>query len=262
MKTKILSAINFIGYDLKKLERKRVIKGKSLFKDLTYHPTPIGSYYVPKELNKDAVAQRMKRGLFYDENIICIAREYIQKDTIVLDIGANYGQMSLEFSKYVGENGAVYAFEAQKKVFDILNLNINANNIKNIIPFYNAVYNQSNKKVCFQEIDLKRFSSLGSFGIDINNNKSSEIDTIAIDSINFDKKISFMKIDIQGADLFALEGAINTIKQHRMAIVFEYEEQFQQDFGTSFQDYIDLIHKIDYKFVKTIDKINYLIVPK
>ncbi|CAI8853242.1 FkbM family methyltransferase [Chryseobacterium sp. IT-36CA2] len=262
MKRKILSFINYLGYNLTKAEQKKIITGKSAFNYLSYHPTPIGNYFVPKDIPKDAVAEKMKRGLFYDENIIRIAKEYIKKDTIALDIGSNYGQMSLEFSKYVGENGSVYSFEAQKKVFDILNLNIGTNNVKNIKTFYNAVYDVSNKKVNFQEINLARFSSLGSFGIDINNNKNPQLDTISIDSIKFEKKISFMKIDIQGADLFALRGALNTIKRHKMAIIFEYEEQFQQNFGTTFQDYVDLVNEIDYKFVKTIDKINYLILPK
>ena len=45
-------------------------------------------------------------------------------------------------------------------------------------------------------------------------------------------------------------------------IIFEYEEQFQEEFNTSFQDYVDFVLSIDYKFLKTIQGINYLIVPK
>ena len=71
-----------------------------------------------------------------------------------------------------------------------------------------------------------------------------------------------MKVDIQGSDLAALHGSINTIKKHKMPIIFEYEEQFQQDFNTSFQDYVDFVNSIGYKFIKTVQDINYLIVPR
>jgi protein-S-isoprenylcysteine O-methyltransferase Ste14 len=40
------------------------------------------------------------------------------------------------------------------------------------------------------------------------------------------------------------------------------EQQFQENFGTTFQDYVEFVHSINYKFETTIDEINYLIVPK
>ena len=262
MKKIILSVINYFGYKVIKLHRKRKVTAYSKYQNLTYHPTPIGNYYVPKEIKHDIISEHMKRGMLYDENIINVAKEYIMPGTIVLDIGANLGQMSIEFSKYVGETGCVYSFEAQKNVFEILELNIKANKIKNIKTFYNAVFNISNEKVIFPTIDLTKFSSPGSFGIDLNSNNGIEVSTICIDALYYPQKISFMKIDIQGADIFALYGAMNTIKHHKMPIIFEYEEQFQEEFCTSFQDYIDFVEKINYKFVKTIDKINFLIIPK
>jgi len=46
-----------------------------------------------------------------------------------------------------------------------------------------------------------------------------------------------------------------------MPILFEYEEQFQMEFNTSFQDYLDFIYSISYKVERTVNAINYLIVP-
>ena len=73
-----------------------------------------------------------------------------------------------------------------------------------------------------------------------------------------------MKMDIQGSDLFALHGAVETIKRHRMPIIFEFYQPFQAEFRTSFQDYVDFVNSISYRFEKVvmeIESINYLIVP-
>jgi hypothetical protein len=47
-----------------------------------------------------------------------------------------------------------------------------------------------------------------------------------------------------------------------MPILFEYEEQFGEEFNAKWQDYSDFIESISYKIEKTIYNINYLIVPK
>jgi hypothetical protein len=71
-----------------------------------------------------------------------------------------------------------------------------------------------------------------------------------------------MKVDVQGSDLFVLQGAVETIQRHKMPILFEYEEQFGEEFNAKWQDYSDFIESISYKIEKTIYNINYLIVPK
>ena len=71
-----------------------------------------------------------------------------------------------------------------------------------------------------------------------------------------------MKVDVQGSDLFAMQGAVETIKRNKMPILFEFEQQFQEQFGTTFQDYVEFVDSIGYKFASTVNLTNYLIVPK
>jgi hypothetical protein len=42
------------------------------------------------------------------------------------------------------------------------------------------------------------------------------------------------------------------LSRHRMPIIFELEQQFQAEFGTSFQDYVDFVNFISYRFKKLI----------
>jgi FkbM family methyltransferase len=265
LKQTIRNFIQRYGYDFVKIDNLNIARQylrKSDDERFNYYETPIGNYFLPKHTSTDFVANTMKCGKVFDNHIIELAKQYVQKGTFILDVGANYGQMSILFSKFVNGDCTVYSFEAQQMVYDILVKNLAANSCDNIKLFYNAVYDKSDLTLLFPEADLVKFYSYGSYGIDPNAKTGTAVKSIAIDSIPFDKPISFMKVDIQGSDLFALRGAINTIKKHKMPIVFEYEEPFQQDFNTSFQDYVDFVQEIDYKFVKTIEQINFLIVPR
>ena len=226
-----------------------------------YYETPNGLYYFPKKSKGDIVANAIKEGKLFDQAIFDVAKSYIVPNSVILDIGANYGQMAIEFSK-LADNTTVYAFEAQKLVFDVLVKNIDSNHAKNIKAFYNAVYDVDDVEFLFPEPDLVRFPSYGSYGLDLKAKTGVPVKSLTIDSLNIEGPISFMKIDIQGSDLSAMRGAIKTIAKHKMPIIFEYEEQFQQEFNTSFQEYVDFVNSIGYKFLKTVQEINYLIVPR
>lgn len=269
MKKAIRKFLRNSGYDIFKIYdgNLKAYNGKSDTPGLTFHPTPIGNYYLPEDWGTDFewMSYCMRRGAFSDSYVIDLARKYIKPGTAVIDLGANFGQMSIEFSRITGDNGAVYSFEAQEKVFKIFSKNIAANNRKNIKAFYNAVYNKSGETLFFPDADMSVHQSLGSFGIDPNSKKGTEVKTITIDSLNIEQPVSFMKVDIQGSDLFAMQGAIETIKKHKMPIVFEFEQQFQEQFNTSFQDYVDFVNEIGYRFAETHKNyydINYLICPK
>ena len=113
---------------------------------------------------------------------------------------------------------------------------------------------------------MKDYNTYGSNIIKIVNdddyNDYEEVEQKKIDDFNFDKKISFMKIDIQGYDLMALKGSIKTILKHKMPIVFEYTPEYSEQLNYTFNDFEKFIKSVDYYVVKKIDYYNYLIKPK
>lgn len=84
---------------------------------------------------------------------------------------------------------------------------------------------------------------------------------MTIDSLNIQEPVSFMKIDIEGADLFALQGARETIMKNRMPIIFEFSQHMQNVFNTNFGEYVNFVNSINYRFEEIILKINFLILP-
>lgn len=224
-----------------------------------FYETPIGKYHLPPDAPQDGIAKEMKQGKFFEPEIIETAKKYIQPGTTVLDIGSNFGQMAIEFSKLAGH---VFAFEADDYVFEILQKNIKANDRKNITAVFGAVYNESGQALIFPKQDFKEWKTYGSYGIDPNAQDGRIVKSLKIDDQKYPSRVSFIKIDIQGSDLFALRGAVETIMRDKPTVLFEFEQGLQASFKTSFQDYVDFVNSVNYRFTETIMGINYVIQPK
>jgi FkbM family methyltransferase len=229
---------------------------------LGFYKTKTGKYYLPEGIDTDLIINAIKHGKIFEPQILDVAKRYIKPGTAVLDVGANLGQMSILLSRLVGENGRVFAFEADDFIYDALSKNIVANERSNITAVFGAVSDKDGEVVFYPVPDFKRFGSWGSYGIDPNAKEGRKVPTITIDKMAIEMPISFMKVDVQGSDLFALRGAVKTIEKNHMPIIFEFEEQFQEEFRTSFKDYIDFVERIAYRVEEIVDGINYLILPK
>ncbi len=134
---------------------------------------------------------------------------------IVIDAGACWGDSSLYFATKVKETGMVYSFEFIPENIKIYNKNLALNkeiasHIK-LIP--NPLWDADDLQIYFTD---KGPSSLVSFNE--TENYTGTAKTITIDAWaqqHHVQKIDFIKMDIEGAELKALQGAQNTIKTHK-----------------------------------------------
>jgi FkbM family methyltransferase len=259
LKKIIRAGVRSVGFDVVRYVRPAQSERSSA---LTYYETVTGNYFLPTGANADVVASAIKGGVTFEGEVVSLAQRYIRPGTVVLDIGANFGQMSVLFSRMVGDSGKVYSFDADDFVFEILKKNIDANHrTGKIVPIFGAVYHTDGETVYFPVQDFKQFTSYGSYGIDYNGGPGRPVKTVTVDSLNIEEPISFMKVDIQGGDLQAMQGAVKTINRHRMPIIFEYEYAFEDKFKMSFQDYVDFVQSIGYRFEKVVSGHNFLVVP-
>jgi FkbM family methyltransferase len=248
---------------LKKTTPVQVVPKSERTERLSLHDTCTGKYFLPADAFQDVIANTIIMGDIFDKHIYETAKRYIKHGTAVLDVGSNFGQMAVLFSRLVGDSGVVHAFEADDFVFRILNKNIAVNSCANIVAHFGAVHNIGGEMLRFPVQDFQSFGTYGSYGIDYTNSMAGDrfVKTITIDDLDLILPISFMKIDVQGGDLLVLKGAEKTIKKNRMAIIFEYESSLEDELGLNFQDYIDFVRFINYRFEKVFLGHNFLIVP-
>lgn len=149
-------------------------------------------------------------------------------NTNFLDIGSNYGCHSIAVAKTIKENrenGKVYAFEIQPRIYELFLDNINNNNLSDVvIP---NLIGLSNKNEIIQlnvPDNYKQFQNYGGLGIKQMSQQSSgtTIDTtlVKLDDLYIDN-ISLIKLDVEGHELEVLEGALNTLDQNRPIIFIE-----------------------------------------
>lgn len=136
----------------------------------------------------------------------------VKANDVILDAGANCGHLTLFFSKSVGKEGMVYAFEPDKFNIERIEQNRQLNNdVADNIKIEELLLWNENKLVDFYEA-----GTVGSSAVWIpNNDKCVKKEAIRIDDWvvkNNIKKLDFIKMDIEGAEIEALDGCIQTIK--------------------------------------------------
>ncbi|MCD6569129.1 MAG: FkbM family methyltransferase [Deltaproteobacteria bacterium] len=129
---------------------------------------------------------------------------------IVIDGGSFYGETALWFSKHVGDNGKVYAFEPLPENISILKDNIERNHISNIEVVDEALYDK---------IGRFKMRGIGPIATLVNNTEGiGPIPVITLD--HFVKredldKVNFIKMDIEGSEMPALRGSAETIQRFK-----------------------------------------------
>lgn len=130
-------------------------------------------------------------------------RKLTQDGMQVVDIGANIGLYTLLFAKLVGNAGRVFAFEPEPSLFSALCDNCATNNVLNVFPFQIAA-GDSNGRAKFQRsIFNSGDNRLGETKID---GKPIEVEVARLDDLLPVRNVQFIKLDVQGHELAALNG--------------------------------------------------------
>ncbi len=175
----------------------------------------------------------------------------ISKGDFVIDAGANIGVFSILASKRAGENGKIFSFEPVTITNNIFIKNLKINNIKNCQIIKCALGN-ANKKI---DIFINK-KHLGASSIFKNKkrNKKETVEQIKLDDFikkNNIKKIDFIKVDIEGAERYFLEGAKETIKKFKPKIsICTYHFIDDKEIITNFLKNNVPEYKIEYKHKK------------
>ena len=173
--------------------------------------------YYPGNI-EEAVIKAIKRGNIWEKKLLDHYKNLIKEGDTVLDIGAYLGTHSIAFSQLVGAKGNVLSFEPQENIFKLFKKTVRFNRIDNIKLFKMAVYNK-NGTVTFSNTDTGK-ASISHIRSRLSNATKKTVKTITVDSLKLNK-CKLIKIDVEKGEWVVLEGANNTIIQHRPIIFIE-----------------------------------------
>lgn len=187
------------------------------------------------------------------------------EEKVILDIGGHIGSHSLIYSKLV--NCKIHAFEPQKKIYELLKMNVENNNLTNceinncavghketVTTLSNMIYDGYD---CEVEYDISKPLNYGGLGLGKN---GEEVKMITVDSLQL-LKCDYIKMDVEGAEILVLMGATETINKFKPLIWFESTDkkvssEMKESMGIDFEleDVPQYLHNnYGYRFYKLDD---------
>lgn len=155
----------------------------------------------------------------YERDTGALMKKIIKPGMTVIDIGAHIGFYTQIFSKLVGQEGRVYAFEPDADNFRLLQKN--TANLKNT-SIFNKALSHKNGFINFYQSPNTGLHSI----VPQNDTRTTlQVATETLDTFLQEKgigKVDFIKIDIEGGEPMAFSGAQKLFSQPKLMIIMEF----------------------------------------
>jgi FkbM family methyltransferase len=184
----------------------------------------ICNFFINASTNKKNMSNSLLNKCYFgDETILSVIKKISdQKKVFLVDCGSNYGFYSFYVAS-LSLGNQVLAFEASPKTLNSFKANLDLNNFRNIEYRNLAISEISGKFISFYEShnDWESSATHNKF----KNNKIVKIETTTIDQELSKKNLSnfavVIKLDIEGNEFNAIQGAKNTILKYEPLITIE-----------------------------------------
>lgn len=176
----------------------------------------------------------------YSEGEVDLFRLICGRGDTAVDVGANIGALTVPLSLIVGNKGKVFAFEAQRVIFQALCANVAVNSISNTVC-ENVGAAESSGGAYIPAVDYCKAGNFG--GVSIGSGVSEEaIDLERLDALlDGEARIDFIKIDVEGMEEGVICGANSILNNFKPVL---YVENDRIDKST---ELIELIRSLGYR---------------
>ncbi len=167
---------------------------------------------------------------------ISLFQKLIKEGDVVVDVGAHIGYYTLIASGLVGKTGRVFSFEPDPNNLLRLQQCVTANKLSNVVIVNRAVSNENKGDNRMFMINHKE--------------KCIQVESITLDKYFAKSKlpIDFIKMDIQGAEVKALQGMSDILRKNQdIILILEFWPYGYSHTGNNAKELLDLLEK--YKFL-------------
>lgn len=212
--------------------------------------------------NDRYISETLLNGMVWEKYIQTILYLLVNKNDVVVDVGANIGIHTMTLSKLVGESGTVHAFEPVPLLFTQLSCHCLVNKCFNV-KLYQSGLSQKCSESFIPQVAVEDMEEKINWG----NTKLSETRTSSVDLKVSTKPFDFyninpqlIKIDVEGMELEVLKGMRDTLHRCHPFLIVEIADL------KPIMDYIE--QECDLFFVYNIwtsvtnRKHDYILVPK
>jgi FkbM family methyltransferase len=155
---------------------------------------------------------------------------------VVIDAGANVGQYSMLAATGVGPSGSVHSFEPIPSNFARLREHIDNNCLSNVFLSQCALWREETSLIL--GMPSRMINNAGAYSVRAGYDPASlvEAQAISLDAYVAKQELSrvdLIKMDIEGAEPFALIGGLNLIEKFKPTILMEINQEALHGAGSS-----------------------------
>ncbi len=157
----------------------------------------------------------------YEPENSALIRRLLEPGDVFLDLGANVGWFTLLASTIVGSTGHIYSFEPQKPIAERLARTIALNGLQESITLQQAgVWFEAGSMILAGNEGSENQGAAHLLPGSDGGTGMSRVDLVALDSLGLER-CDVIKMDIEGAEPKAMEGAEKLLSRTRPVILSE-----------------------------------------
>jgi FkbM family methyltransferase len=207
------------------------------------HPLPSVTVHVRPE----KWIERLMWAGAYERELVELFKRVLKPGMTVLDLGANIGYFSVLAAGLVGKSGQVYSFEPAPTCFAQLKKNLAAFAWAQAYP---AAIADAPGTACFHFSDEANETGWGSLlAEERGSTRESVVPVIRLDDWARERaigRVDFIKMDIEGGEFRALQGARELLERYRPVLVAELNEVCLARDGRQPEDVLALLRAAGY----------------
>lgn len=188
-----------------------------------------------------------------DINAVQWLKKLLPKDGVFIDVGANIGSFSLVAARHAPQ-GQIIAFEPSAYHLSRLEHNIALNNFNHVHVVRCGLSDHTGSATLHLPFNSNSISNTGGASL-FAETREAHLETETIQLLRLDdyiesnalSRLDVIKLDIEGAELMALRGAENTLRQFRPHMIMEVDLQNLSRAGQSSETLLACLKTLDYE---------------
>lgn len=177
-------------------------------------------------------------------------KKFLKPEMVFLDIGANVGEFTLAAAKLL-DRGRVIAFEPHPNIYRQLGRSVELNNYNNVSLFNLALGKKSGELELYGPSDAHNEGMYSLIKGAVRTEIVAKVPIETLDEIverESLERVDFIKIDVEGAELFVLQGGTKTLERHKPTMLIEFSEETFREAGYKPSDLKDFLDRYGYEY--------------
>jgi FkbM family methyltransferase len=203
------------------------------------------------DLSDHAIGLNILRGQ-YEENEVRFVCGLLKRGDCAIDVGGHIGFFTMQMAEAVGPEGRVYAFEPFDANADLLERSIAENGFGGRVRFQRAAAGAASGTATLT-FPVETLNSGGAYllrdgSAPLAGNQKKEVPLVALDSLDLQRPVRVIKMDVEGAEPQVLQGAMRILKDDRPVILSElHPTQLERASGITADQFFAQIAAFGYR---------------